>query len=154
MSDPRRNEEGYLDLTAYHGTKSIIQEENEVERKNKDLIHTFRLLADMAGFEIVGRITGHKDYRRQFAKAAAALKEMGYNVINPAELGAALPLDQMSYEDIMKIDMELLATADYLVQLPGWEDSKGANRELGFALGTDKIIVSLEQLLMKEVTPS
>ena len=52
MSDPRRNEEGYLDLTAYHGTKSIIQEENEVERKNKDLIHTFRLLADMAGFEI------------------------------------------------------------------------------------------------------
>ena len=79
---------------------------------------------------------------------------MGYVVINPAELGAALPLDQMSYEDIMKIDMELLATADYLVQLPGWEDSKGANRELGFALGTDKIIVSLEQLLTKEVTPS
>lgn len=174
MSDPRRNEEGYLDLTAYHGTKSIIQEENEAERKNKDLIHTFRLLADMAGFEsrphhdktqkdregfqmigyLSGPITGHKDYRRQFAKAAATLKEMGYNVINPAELGAALPLDQMSYEDIMKIDMELLATADYLVQLPGWEDSKGANRELGFALGTDKIIVSLEQLLTKEVTPS
>lgn len=46
MSDPRRNEEGYLDLTAYHGTKNIIQEENEAERKNKDLIHTFRLLAD------------------------------------------------------------------------------------------------------------
>lgn len=22
MSDPRRNEEGYLDLTAYHGTKA------------------------------------------------------------------------------------------------------------------------------------
>lgn len=155
MSDPRRNEEGYLDLTAYHGTKSIIQEENE------------------AGFEIVGRITikhkktgrvfigylsgpitGHKNYRQQFARAAGTLKEMGYAVINPAELGAALPLDQMSYEDIMKIDMELLATADYLVQLPGWEDSKGANRELGFALGTDKIIVSLEQLLTKEVTPS
>lgn len=54
----------------------------------------------------------------------------------------------------MKIDMELLASADYLVQLPGWERSIGANRELGFALGTDKIIVSLEQLLTKEVTPS
>ena len=105
----------------------------------------------MIGY-LSGPITGHKDYRRQFAKAAAALKEMGYNVINPAELGAALPLDQMSYEDIMKIDMELLATTDYLVQLPGWEDSKGANRELGFALGTDKIVVGLEQLLTKEVT--
>ena len=67
MSDPRRNEEGYLDLTAYHGTKSIIQEENEAERKNKDLIHTFRLLADMAGFEIVGRITiKHKKTGRVF----------------------------------------------------------------------------------------
>lgn len=107
----------------------------------------------MIGY-LSGPITGHKNYRQQFARAAGTLKEMGYAVINPAELGAALPLDQMSYEDIMKIDMELLAAADYLVQLPGWEDSKGANRELGFALGTDKIIVSLEQLLTKEVTPS
>lgn len=107
----------------------------------------------MIGY-LSGPITGHKNYRQQFARAAGVLKEMGYVVINPAELGAALPLDQMSYEDIMKIDMALLAAADYLVQLPGWEDSKGANRELGFALGADKIIVSLEQLLTKEVTPS
>lgn len=41
MSDPRRNEEGYLDLTAYHGTKNIIQEENEAERKNRDLTTPF-----------------------------------------------------------------------------------------------------------------
>lgn len=65
MSDPRRNAEGYLDVTAYLGTKNVIQEENE--RKNKDLIHTFRLLADMAGFEIVGRITiKHKKTGRIF----------------------------------------------------------------------------------------
>lgn len=88
----------------------------------------------MIGY-LSGPITGHKDYRRQFAKAAAALKEMGY-------------------EEIMRIDLELLSTADYLVQLPGWERSIGASRELGFALGTDKIIVSLEQLLTKEVTLS
>lgn len=36
MSDPRRNAEGYLDVTAYLGTKNVIQEENEAERKNKD----------------------------------------------------------------------------------------------------------------------
>ena len=104
----------------------------------------------MIGY-LSGPITGHKNYRQQFARAAGALKELGYVVINPAELGAALPLDQMSYEDIMKIDLELLASVDYLVQLPGWERSIGANRELGFALGTDKIIVSLEQLLTKKV---
>ena len=66
----------------------------------------------MIGY-LSGPITGHKNYRQQFARAAGTLKEMGYAVINPAELGAALPLAQMSYEDIMKIDMELLATADY-----------------------------------------
>ena len=67
MSDSRRNAEGYLDVTAYLGTKSVIQEENEAERKNKDLIHTFRPLADMAGFEIVGRITiKHKKTGRIF----------------------------------------------------------------------------------------
>ena len=71
---------------------------------------------------------------------------MGYNVINPAAIDDAIPVECMSYEEIMRIDLELPSTADYLVQLPGWE--------LGFALGTDKIIVSLEQLLTKEVTLS
>ena len=42
----------------------------------------------MIGY-LSGPITGHKDYRRQFAKAAAALKEMGYNVINPAAIDDA-----------------------------------------------------------------
>ena len=103
----------------------------------------------MIGY-LSGPITGHKDYRRQFA----ALKEMGYNVINPAAIDDAIPVECMSYEEIMRIDLELLSIADYLVQLPGWERSIGASRELGFALGTDKIIVSLEQLLTKEVTLS
>lgn len=107
----------------------------------------------MIGY-LSGPITGHKNYRRQFAEAAAALKAMGYNVINPAAIDDAIPDECMSYEAIMRIDLERLATADYLVQLPGWEDSKGANRELGFALGADKIVVSLEQLLTKEVTLS
>lgn len=107
----------------------------------------------MIGY-LSGPITGRKNYRQQFARAAGTLKELGYVVINPAELDQVLPVKEMGYEGIMRIDLEILATADYLVQLPGWEDSKGANRELGFALGADKIVVSLEQLLTKEVTPS
>ena len=82
----------------------------------------------MIGY-LSGPITGHKDYRRQFAEAAAALKEMGYNVINPAAIDDAIPVECMSYEEIMRIDLELLSTADYLVQLPGWERSIGASRE-------------------------
>ena len=107
----------------------------------------------MIGY-LSGLITGHKNYRRQFAEAAAALKELGYVVINPAELDQSLPVEKMGYEGIMQVDLALLSAADYLVQLPGWESSRGAKRELGFALGADKIVVSLEQLLTKEVTPS
>ena len=107
----------------------------------------------MIGY-LSGPITGHKNYRRQFAEAAAALKELGHVVINPADLDQVLPVEEMGYEGSMRIGLELLASADCLVQLPGWERSIGANRELGFALGTDKIIVGLEQLLTKEVTPS
>lgn len=70
----------------------------------------------MIGY-LSGPITGHKDYRRQFAKAAAALKEMGYNVINPAAIDDAIPVECMSYEEIMRIDLELLSIADYLEQL-------------------------------------
>lgn len=67
MSDPEEKRGGLSRWTAYLGTKNVIQEENEAERKNKDLIHTFRLLADMAGFEIVGRITiKHKKTGRIF----------------------------------------------------------------------------------------
>ena len=58
---------------------------------------------------------------------------MGYNVINPAAIDDAIPVECMSYEEIMRIDLELLSIADYLVQLPGWERSIGASRELGFA---------------------
>lgn len=62
MSDPRRNAEGYLDVTAYLGTKNVIQEENEAKEQGTD-----PLLADMAGFEIVGRITiKHKKTGRVF----------------------------------------------------------------------------------------
>lgn len=75
----------------------------------------------MIGY-LSGPITGHKDYRRQFAKAAAALKEMGYNVINPAAIDDAIPVECMSYEEIMRIDLEFLSTADYLVQLPAGSD--------------------------------
>ena len=107
----------------------------------------------MIGY-LSGPITGHKNYRQQFARAAGTLKEMGYAVINPAAIDDAIPVECMSYEAIMRVDLALLSAADYLVQLPGWENSRGANRELGFALGADKIVVSLEQLLTKEVTPS
>lgn len=56
-TNPTKNSEGYSDPTAYLGTREIIKEETESETKNRNIIHTFRKIADLAGFEIVGRIT-------------------------------------------------------------------------------------------------
>lgn len=57
MRKPWQNAEGYADDTAYQGTKEIIKAENAAERKNRLIIQIFRLICELAGFEIVGRIT-------------------------------------------------------------------------------------------------
>ena len=61
------NGEGYPDPTAYHGLKSIIKEEQELEKRVHDLVHIVRNLSDIVGFEVVGRIHfRHKKTGRDF----------------------------------------------------------------------------------------
>ena len=57
VGNPRKNAEGYADPTAYYGTKEIIEQETEAEKKNRAIIYAFRQITELAGFEIVGRIT-------------------------------------------------------------------------------------------------
>lgn len=65
--DMRRNSEGYYDPTAYDSTKDIIREEQEIAKLNHKVIQSFRLLVDLAGFEIVGRVTlKHKESGKVF----------------------------------------------------------------------------------------
>ena len=93
-----------------------------------------------------GPITGVNDYFDRFQEAFLALAERGYNVINPAPLYQVMP-DDATQEEYMQICMDLLAMADVLVQLPGWEKSCGCNRELGWAIASDLIVIQLESLL-------
>lgn len=56
-----RNAEGYADPTAGAVMAKASKEDQEVRNANHDVIQAFRLIADLAGFEIVGRITlAHK----------------------------------------------------------------------------------------------
>lgn len=58
----KRNSEQYSDPTAYNAMKNIIAEDRGIKKKSDNLIGTIKLLADLAGFEIVGRIhLRHKD---------------------------------------------------------------------------------------------
>lgn len=62
-----RNSEGYSDPTAEAAMAVTNKEEQEVEKLNHKVIQSFRLLVDLAGFEIVGRVTlKHKKSGRIF----------------------------------------------------------------------------------------
>lgn len=100
----------------------------------------------MSRLYISGPITGVKNYKRIFQGAKDALTAKGYDVVNPAELTEVIG-SSFSYDEIMSIDLDLLHRCDALVQLPGWEESRGANIEYGYALGADKTVLKLEDIV-------
>ncbi len=83
---------------------------------------------------ISGPITGTDDYLERFAKVEGELIEQGYSVINPARTNATLPIDT-EYEEYMSVAFTLLDLCDTIYMMKGWQDSRGANREYGYALG-------------------
>lgn len=89
---------------------------------------------------ISGAITGTADYIDRFGAAQKKLKEQGYSVINPAAVCSAMPGDT-GYEEYMKLGFCLLDMCDCIYMLNGWSKSCGANREYGYALAKDKIII-------------
>lgn len=55
-NDFRKNSSGYSDPTAYLGTKSIIREENEHQKRVTTLIGVLKYIIDAAGFDLIARI--------------------------------------------------------------------------------------------------
>lgn len=89
---------------------------------------------------ISGAITDTNDYMERFAKAEKELTERGYSVVNPAKVNAQLPEDT-GYEDYMNMCFCMLDMCIAIYMLDGFEKSCGANRELGYALAKDMIIM-------------
>lgn len=89
---------------------------------------------------ISGAITGTDDYMERFAKVEKELTEQGYSVVNPAKVNAQLPEDT-SYEEYMKMSFCMLDMCDGIYMLKGWKKSCGANREYGYAIAKDMIIM-------------
>lgn len=89
---------------------------------------------------ISGAITGTTDYMERFEKAEKELTEQGYSVVNPAKVNAQLPEDT-GYEEYMKMSFCMLDMCDSIYMLKGWKKSCGANREYGYALASDMIII-------------
>lgn len=67
MCSLKRNASGAKDPTAYAALWPIDRYENEVESKLHKLIATIKNVANLAGFEVVGRIEfRHKESGREF----------------------------------------------------------------------------------------
>ena len=54
--NPYYNNEGYPEPTAYNGTKDVIKEVAELERKTGELIKVLKFIIRSAGFELIERI--------------------------------------------------------------------------------------------------
>ena len=93
---------------------------------------------------ISGAITGVPDYKEHFAKAQKELEAQGYAVINPAALDEVFR--EAEYEEFMFVDIHLLALCDAIYMLNNWQQSRGANREIGFAIWCEmKILYEPEE---------
>lgn len=86
----------------------------------------------MSRVYISGPINGVEGYRDNFKAAEKYLLDEGHEVINPVAVSAILP--ELEYEQLMAIDLMLVAMCESIYMMKGWENSLGCNREYGYAI--------------------
>lgn len=99
---------------------------------------------------VAGAMSGLPDHGYPaFHAAAAQLRAVGYDVVNPAELDGETPWDDSRdrWGECIVRDLEALNTCDGLCLLDGWEFSDGAAVEHTFAQGKGLPILRLKNWL-------
>ncbi len=85
-----------------------------------------------------GFMTGYPNWNYPaFHAAAAALRQRGFEVTNPAEI---ISDPNEPWAILMRKALWFLLGAGAVVLLPGWERSKGANLELAVASQLELIV--------------
>ncbi|MBR2562813.1 MAG: DUF4406 domain-containing protein [Eubacterium sp.] len=80
---------------------------------------------------ISGAISADPFYQRKFEKAQIALKDEGYEVVNPAVVhGEGL---MNTYKEYMDAGLEMLKDCDAIYMLSDWYKSKGSRTEHQYA---------------------
>ncbi|MBQ9348717.1 MAG: DUF4406 domain-containing protein [Oscillibacter sp.] len=88
---------------------------------------------------ISGAITGCDNFKELFDVAEARLIQAGYEVTNPTNFPAML-----EWGNAMIACLAALHDVDMLVDLPGWENSPGAQIEHIYAARMGKPVLRLE----------
>ena len=91
---------------------------------------------------ISGAITNNPNYKEDFERAEDYLQREypKAEIINPALVNSHLP-KSTTHEEYMRMSFCMLDMADAIFMISGWEESKGANQEYGYALAKDKTIL-------------
>lgn len=78
---------------------------------------------------IAGPMTGYENFNREaFFEAAKKLEELGWEPVHTADLPGGL-----AYEEYLEKSLRAIAGCDAICLLHGWEYSKGALMEYGYA---------------------
>ena len=99
-----------------------------------------------------GAMSGHKDFNYPaFNEAAKLLREIGYEVFNPAESYAGDT--SLPFETYMREDIKQLLKADEIIVLDGWASSVGATTEvlIGLSLGLPIKTIDMELVFTRSV---
>ena len=107
---------------------------------------------------LAGPMRGYNQFNfPAFDSASARLREIGYDVYNPAEIDRALGLDETApdaeekfealggIEAAMERDFGAILKCDGVVLLPGWERSTGARSEVYIARTTGRAVHLYDQ---------
>ena len=91
---------------------------------------------------ISGSISNNPNYKEDFERAEDYLQREypKAELINPALVNSFLP-KSTTHEEYMRMSFCMLDMADGVYFINGWEESKGANQEYGYALAKDKTIL-------------
>lgn len=80
----------------------------------------------------------------RFNAEAARLRELGFAVINPAEINTDT---SRSWRDCMRADIRELVTCDAIALLRGWERSRGAVLEHHIMTSLDLAVFMVDELV-------
>ena len=101
---------------------------------------------------ISGKMHGVHNYNRgQFDRWTRQLKELGFDAVNPMEIGDSIATPEEIdsspelVEKVLEADIAALRKCDAIFMLRGWETSEGARLEL-------KVALDMNIPIMQEIT--
>ena len=66
-TNPRYNQSGCADPTAYYAIRNVVKEEKELDKRVHNLINVLKFIIDCAEFELISRIEiRDKKTRKEF----------------------------------------------------------------------------------------